>query len=259
MTTGREVLLYFTYKYNSNWENILNAIKKRESFTIEELNEAKENNKNNFITILDENYPEALKCINKPPLVLFYKGDLSLLDKRDKKCKISIIGSRKCTSYGIKATRKIINELPTEYIVISGLAKGIDGVAHEEALIHNNKTIAILGDGLDKLYPKENDKLYQEIIENGGLILSEYCDEVEAKPEYFISRNRIVAALCDFLLVGESYEKSGTSITVGFALSYGKEVGCIPYEIGKKSSNNKMISEGAYLIEDAKDIIKIIN
>jgi DNA processing protein len=213
--------------------------------------------KSDFVTLVDEAYPEQLKKITQPPFVLYYKGDVKLFQWPNHH-KVSVVGSRACSKYGTDSTRIIIKNLPEDFLIISGLAKGIDAISHESALEHKLKTIAVLGDGLFKFYPKENLELFNKIVADGGLVVTEYFDDVSPEPENFINRNRIIAGLCDFLLVTEAYEHSGTSITVNQALTYGRDVGCVPYEITKKSICNMLIKEGAYLIENADDIVKIV-
>jgi DNA protecting protein DprA len=257
MITGREILLFLTYKYKSNWDLIMDAIRRRDDVDEADIKRVNALVKSDFVTLVDEDYPEGLKKIAQPPFVLFYKGDKSLF-KWGNHHKISVVGSRQCSQYGIESTKVIVKNLPNDYLIISGLAKGIDAVSHESALEAKLKTIAVLGDGLSKFYPKENISIFNKIVENGGLVVTEYFDDVSPEPENFINRNRIIAGLCDFLLVTEAYERSGTSITVNQALTFGKDVGCVPYEISKKSICNALIKEGAYLIESAEDIIKIV-
>jgi DNA processing protein len=257
MLKANFILLYFVYKYNSDIDLVLRALKDKEEVNADEINDVVEKTKSKFITILDNEYPEDLKKIDRPPIVLFYEGDISLL-KYNKDHKLAVIGSRNYSEYGKEITRKIVSELEDDYLVISGLARGIDSISHETAIDHGLKTIAVLGDGLFKIYPSENKSLYTRIVENGGLVISEYHDFVEPQKEFFLARNRIVAALCNFLLVSEAYGRSGTQRTVSCALNYGKDVGCIPYEANKGSLCNVLIKEGAYLIENAKDISRAL-
>lgn len=257
MLKARNILLYFVYKYKSDFNLIIQALKNKEEVKEEEVEKVVNSTKTKFITLLDTEYPENLKKTNQPPLLLFYDGDITLL-KKETQHKLSIVGSRESSDYGINSTKEIVSSLEDDYIVISGLAKGVDSASHEAALDNNLKTIAVLGDGLNKVYPPENKELLKRIIDNGGLVLSEYHDNVEPQKEYFLARNRIIAGLCNFLLVSEAYKRSGTQRTVTYALNYGKEVGCIPYQIGKGSFCNQLIKEGAYLIESGSDISRIL-
>lgn len=144
------------------------------------------------ITIEYKDFPQTLKDIENPPMQLYCEGNISLLKQKS----ISIIGSRCCSEYGVKMCAKFSRELTEAGLVItSGMAKGIDTVAHSSCLQSGGKTIAVLGCGLNKIFPKENTYLYKEIIYNDGLVISEYEPETEAESKYFPQRNRIVSGL----------------------------------------------------------------
>ena len=256
--TNKDILAYLSFIKNGEWDEIFKVIKNKESINTGEIEDTINRITTDFITLVDDNYPISFKRkLNKPPFVLFYKGDLSLIYNRNKK-RLSVVGSRNATNYGCDAIRKIISELPKDYIIISGLATGIDAAAHQAALDNGLKTIAILGSGIDYIYPSKNKELYNNIIKNGGLIISEYPNSTIPKRDNFVFRNRIVAGLGNFLLVGEAYERSGTSTTINYAIECGNNVGCIPYPITYGSMCNKYIKEGAYLIENAHDIEEIM-
>ncbi|MFA6755960.1 MAG: DNA-processing protein DprA [Bacilli bacterium] len=253
-----EILLFLALKYNGKWGDELSHIKERKPVDFDFLKGKSELYKDKYISLIDENsYPKQLKDLTEPPLVLFYFGDSNLLKTNYKKM-ITIIGSRKASDYGLDSVDKIISSLPKDYIIVSGLAKGIDAAAHKSAIKYGLKTIAVLGSGIDVCYPKENQNIYDDIIKNGGLILSEYPNGVQPEKENFPFRNRIVAGLSGTTLVAEAYEKSGTSITVNYALCLGREVCCIPYEINKKSACNMLIKDGATLIENSNDLLNVI-
>lgn len=257
--SNKSILAYLSYLKDGDWDEIFKVIKNKESINVEEIDDKLSLLTTKYVTLVDEDYPLSFKRkLNKPPFVLFYKGDLSLIYNRNKK-RLSVVGSRKATPYGCDAIRKIISELPKDYVIISGLATGIDAVAHKAALDNGLKTIAVLGSGIDYIYPQCNKELYKRIIDNGGLILSEYPNATIPKKDNFVFRNRIVAGLGNFLLVGEAYERSGTSTTINYAMECGNNVGCIPYPITYKSMCNKYIKEGAYLIECGQDVEEIMN
>ena len=246
----RDVIIYLSIKYQGDWDKIYNAIKKKESCETQEIERVVSSLGCKAITILDDNYPSSLKNIYKPPFTLFYLGDISLLESNI----ISIVGSRAPSTYASKSTKKIISDLKEKNVVIcSGLARGIDRIVHEESLNNNLKTIAILPTGILYCYPKENLSIYEEIIKK-GLIISEYPSYSRVKKEKFGMRNRIIAGLGDKLLVMSAKEKSGTMISVKFALEFGKDIYCLPYHIDEGSICNKLIKEGAYLLSDGKDI-----
>ena len=189
-----------------------------------------------YISIENEKYPEKLKNIYNPPKGLYVKGDASLL----KDMSVAIIGSRNCSKYGEIVAKKFAMDLAKKgIVVISGMAIGIDSFAHIGTLLGKGKTIAVLGSGLNNIYPRENEKLFYKIIERGGLIISEYEPNEEPKSIHFPERNRIIRGLCDKLIVVEATKRSGTSITVNYALEQGKEVYAVPGNITSfKSERN---------------------
>lgn len=210
-----------------------------------------------MINILDKNYPSKLKSIYAPPITLFAKGDISLLDLKS----IAIVGSREPSKYGTCVAKKFSSELSKNgIIVISGLARGVDTFAHLGALSTEGKTIAVLGSGIDVVYPKENAKYYKEISEK-GLIISEYIVGTSPKSENFPQRNRIISGLSDGVLVVEAKKNSGTMITTDFALEQGKELYVIPGNITSSTSvgTNNLIKEGAKLVTDVYEILEDLN
>ena len=184
------------------------------------------------IDIKDKEYPEKLKYIKDPPNQLFAIGNYSLLNEYS----ISVIGSRCCSEYGKNITKKIVTELALRDIcIVSGMAIGIDTIAHTSTLDVSGKTIAVLGSGFNKLYPKENIKLFNRIIENNGLVVSEYEPNIEPCSKNFPKRNRIVSGLSLGVLVIEAMYRSGTSITANIAVKQGKKVMCIPRDLESKN------------------------
>lgn len=254
---GREILLYISLMFNGDWDKIYNFIKTKQPLNIEDAKSVVKNFKGDYVTLIDNNYPSSLKNSRKPPFVLFYKGNYNLLLEDESRI-LSCIGSRKASTYGKDITSKIIKNLPNDIIIVSGLAKGIDGIAHKAAIDSNKKTIAVLGCGVNYVYPLENKDLYDEILKHEGLILSEYADMCEPKPDYFLYRNRIIACLSRLLLVSESYGKSGCNSTISFALQENKDICCVPFKAGENSNCNKLIKEGAYLVESEKDVLSLL-
>lgn len=247
------ILLYFAIKYEGDWDKIYEAINKKEKVDSCELEKLVSNNKDKFITLIDSDYPRRLKNIYKPPFVLFYRGKKELLE--DGNLNVGVVGSRNNSSYGKYACEKIVKELVDNKVtIISGLAKGIDSIAHQITLDNQGNTIAVLGNGLDVNYPKENKEL-QASIEENGIVISEYPSFKESNKENFPKRNRIIAGLSDGILVCEANKKSGSMITVSRALEMGKDIFCVPYQIDKKSGCNTLIKEGAKLVESASDIL----
>jgi len=210
------------------------------------------------ITIKEKDYPELLKNIYDPPPIIYYRGNFTGIV--NKKKAIAIVGSRKATYYGKKIAREIALDLSTRnYIIISGLARGIDTNAHIGALNADGETVAVLGCGLDRIYPAENKELAEKITKKGAII-SEF--PIYTKPERanFPRRNRIISGLSAGILVVEAAAKSGALITADFALEQGREVFAIPGNVHSflSSGCHNLIKQGAKLVNDYKDIIEEI-
>lgn len=211
-------------------------------------------NKIKTIKLEDSTYPEKLKEIYNPPKTIYLIGNEKLLNQKS----IAIIGCRECTRYGAENAYKFGYELAKENIcVISGFAKGIDTYSHKGAVSAKGKTIAVLGCGLDIIYPPENIELYKQILLQGSAIISEY--PLGSKPEkyHFPERNRIISGLSSGVLVIEAKKKSGTMITVDFALEQGREVYAVPGNISSENSygTNELIKEGAIPVTSINDMI----
>lgn len=204
------------------------------------------------MTILDEAYPSLLREISSPPLLLYIKGDLSIL----KKPQIAIVGSRNPTPMGYKTAKEFASFLAGQGLVItSGLAMGIDAASHEGALI-NGKTVAVLGTGIDQTYPKRNNNLADSIVAQGALV-SEFPLSTAPCQFNFPRRNRIISGLSLGVLVVEAALRSGSLITAKFALEQNREVFAIPGSIHNPLSKgcHYLIKSGAKLVENAEDIL----
>lgn len=212
-----------------------------------------------FTTIEDEDYPQSLRNINDSPCVLFYKGDINTIKNGGHN--ISIIGSRDCTEYGIRATEAICKKLSLYKVnIISGGAKGIDSIAHRSCLESGGKTISVLGNGISVCYPRCNKQLFNKIALN-GCVISEFLPDEPSKAYNFPRRNRIIAGLCNTLIVVEGGERSGTSITTDYALEQGKSIFAVPGSIfsSKSKGPNKLIYHGASPVYDIEEMIKELN
>ncbi|WP_455538214.1 DNA-processing protein DprA [Terrisporobacter sp.] len=232
-----------------------NLVKYIRCLNLDEIKEELDNNSIRYICIEDEEYPKNLKNIYNPPLLLFYKGDLSIINNN---LNIAMVGSRKPTSYGIYCAEHISYELSEKNInIISGIAFGIDSCCHRGCMRGKGKTIAVLASPLDNVRPSNNRIVANEILEDGGLILSEYNLGVPVTRGNFPQRNRIISGLSDGVVVVEAAEKSGALITADLALDQGKNVFAIPGNINSKMSRgcHKIIKEGAKLIENIEDIL----
>lgn len=214
------------------------------------------------ITILiqtDPNFPKLLKEIPSAPFILYKKGDFDL----NATPMLSVVGSRKFTAYGNQVTSSLVKDLvQSGFTIVSGLALGIDGIAHRAALENGGKTIAVLGNSLDEknIYPRAHTELSREIVENGTLI-SDYPIETPAGEFTFPARNRIIAGMSLGTLVIEAGEKSGSLITANLALDFNREVFSIPGSIFSSQSigTNQLLKKGAKLVASIKDILEELN
>jgi len=205
------------------------------------------------ITIVDKNYPELLKMINDAPLVLYALGNTSLLTASPI---LSVIGTRNPSGEARGKIKSIVKPLiEDDWTIVSGMAKGIDSFAHLLTLQEKGKTIAVLGGGFYHIYPKQNTKLFHDIIKH-GLVLSEYPPETPPARFRFPERNRLISGLSFGTLVVEATERSGTLITVDQALDQGREVYAVPGSpvIPQTKGCHQMIQDGAKLVIDANDI-----
>ena len=210
------------------------------------------------IEINDPEFPRILKEIYDPPREIYIRGDIEILNKPS----LAVVGTRKATDYGIRAAEGIIKNLPPGFVIVSGLALGIDTVAHRAALNKNIPTIAVLGSSIDdqSIYPRENAKLAYEIIAKGGAIISEYESPSPPQKQNFPKRNRIISGLSKAVIVIEAPEKSGALITAKCALEQNREVYALPGSIFSENSRgtNNLIKQGAHPIISLKEIIEEI-
>ena len=250
---SREALIALVIKYKGKWDDVMNAVSLREHPEDEFVQKA-QTLKCKTVTLLDAEYPHTLRSVVKPPFVLFYYGDLSIICDYYKN--VSVVGSRDCSEYGAKMTTEIAGDLAEKgYVIVSGMAIGIDSIAHTAAIDRGGKTVAVLGSGIDYCYPKRNLRLY-EIIKEKHLLISEFPGNEEPSPENFPIRNRIIAGLSKTLVVTEAKYNSGSLTTALLALNGNADVMCVPYPAGQKSECNRLISNGAILIENADDVVK---
>ena len=253
--TKRDILIYFSIVHRGEWSEIQKAILAHKPLDYEDVKSTIESCKSKVLTIFDPEYPEALSKIPSPPLVLYYEGDLSLIQDMDH-C-IAMVGSRDCTEYARAKTVKIANELAKDGVsVVSGLATGIDTAAAEGA-VKEGKAVAVLGNGLDYFYPLGNRKL-QKDVGRLGLLLSEYPDGTHPKPFHFPMRNRIIAGLSAAVCIMQAAPNSGTYVTAALAATFGRDVGCLPFRSDEGNIGNALIQDGAMLIESAEDVYRMM-
>src|SRR5262245_13244944 len=204
----------------------------------------------------DASYPARLRAIADPPPLLYVKGELTHVDDKA----VAIVGSRSASDYGRRVARDLARGLATAgFTVVSGMARGIDGIAHETALSSGGRTIAVLGSGVERAYPPEHDKLYQSISGNGA-VLSEFPIGTRPLAFNFPARNRLISGLSLGVIVVEATETSGSLITASLAVEQGREVFAVPGQVGSSRSRgtHRLIRQGAKLVEDVDDILEEI-
>lgn len=212
----------------------------------------------NKITIENPSYPKLLKEIYDPPKELYVWGDL----RPEENYPLAVVGTRKISSYGKQITIDLVRNLTKAGLtIISGLALGVDGLAHQTCLDVNGRTIAVLGSGLNRIYPSIHQKLAEKIVKAGGAVISEYPPETGPTKWNFPARNRIIAGMSLGVLVIEAPEASGALITARFALDFGREVFAVPGNINNQNSigTNRLIKLGAKPVTKAEDILESFN
>jgi len=243
--TKKQIDNFFQFRQKNNPEKIFEELAKETT---------------EILAITDEAYPTQLKEIASAPPVLYIRGDQNILANKS----IAIVGSRKFTEYGRRVTENLTKDLVRAGLtIVSGLALGIDGIAHRAALDAGGLTAAVLGTGIDDatIYPREHFNLAKNIIENGGALITEQPPKTPSLKQNFPARNRIMAGLALGTLVIEAAESSGSLITAGFALEQNREVFAVPGDIFSPQStgSNLLLKRGAKLVSSAADILEELN
>jgi len=239
----------YTIRDLKNAENLKNAEKEHEYII---------SNNIKYTSFLDKDYPEKLKHCIDGPLLLFQDGNIHF----EKQPIVSIVGTRQMTSYGRSFIEKLLAGIK-EYnpIIVSGFAYGVDITAHKEAIKNKLQTIAILANGIDKMYPKVHKKYVAQVLENGGFYTEHWHDE-EPLREYFLQRNRIIAGISDATIIIESASKGGSLVTAGIANSYDRDVFAVPgrnTDIYSQGCNNLIRTNRAALLNSAEDLVYLLN
>ncbi len=260
MLTMREILLYFSIKYEGDWEKIKDALARKELVSEEEGKQILSTIKCKTLTFIDSNYPDCIKQAYRPPFVLFYEGNIDILLSRKK---LGVVGSRNNTAYGEESINKIIDNIALKdknITIVSGMAKGIDSLAERCAMKNNMKIISILGCGIDICYPLSSKDIYEYSKSENGLLLSELPFGIKPLGTNFPMRNRILSAIIDTLLIVEAKQKSGTSITARLSLEDNKDILCVPRNIDDNYKlTNFLIKEGAESCLEAEDVLQAMN
>ncbi|MCL1807760.1 MAG: DNA-processing protein DprA [Oscillospiraceae bacterium] len=234
-------------------EQALAELRGRSTDRAERILELCDRSNTRILTMQDAAYPERLRSLYAPPCVLYYKGQLLSFDEE---AALGVVGTRNPTAYGQNVTMKLCYQLAASgMLIVSGLAKGIDAASHLGALRAGKPTVAVLGCGVDIIYPAENKELYEDIAA-AGLILSEYPPGTRAEGQHFPARNRIISGLSLGVLVVEAPPGSGALITANHALEQGRDIFAVPGNIDNRESEgcHRLIREGAILTARAEDI-----
>ena len=235
-------------------EDVDRILKSKEKFNSDDFFRKLNSNDINFVCIEDLDYPKRLLPYEHKPFFLYYRGKLPDMDRPI----VSIVGARACSGYG-RNMAKMLGEKLSDYGVqiVSGMARGIDTFAQLGALNGESATFGVLGCGVDICYPTENIELYENILKKGGII-SEYLPGTKPNSWHFPQRNRIISGISDIVVVVEAKEKSGSLITVEWALEQGKTIMAVPGRVGDKLSSgcNRLIKTGAGIVTSEKDILE---
>ncbi len=246
-------LLDYLYQSKTSKKGLMFLKKHWHPSWIRQVNDQLKKNNIIAITLLDECYPSLLKEIAQPPWVLYLRGNPQLLTKEA----LAVVGTRKPSPYGIQVANYLCTQLVLEnWIIISGMAHGIDAAAHRSVLAAEGETIAVLGTGIDVIYPRNHRHLYEQIMQTGAVI-SEMPPGTQAHPGLFPRRNRIISGLSRGTLVIEAAERSGSLITANFSLEQGREVFAVPGPIFSPNSKGtlQLIQDGAKCVTSVQDIL----
>ncbi len=254
--TKKDALIYISMINGGDFNKIMKHIHDNVRIDPNEAERVASSLKCQTVTILDDNYPEQMKHMYAPPIVLYYYGNLELTKHYRKT--YAYVGSREPNDYSKEMAKKIAKEsAELGLILVNGMARGIDSEALRGALEANGKCIAILGRGIDEPYPLSNKDIYEK-LKFDGLIMSEYPPGIDPSPDKFPDRNRIVVGLSKGVVIGASTVKSGTMITARLATENYREVGAVPYRITDDNACNSLIKSGAFLIESGSDVLEMI-
>ena len=253
----RDTLIALSVYYKGDWGRIFAALRRHSYPDDMEVGKLVASVKSKTLSMVDPEYPLHLRdgCI-RPPIVLYYYGDISLLLNPYRV--LTVVGAREPTPYSAKKTRELCREIvDKDYVVASGLAYGIDTIAAEEGLRRPGHAMAVLGCGIERVYPLENTGLRNKIAST-GLLLSEYPGDTAPDSKNFPHRNRILAAAGRATFASEIGPRSGTAITASFAMQMERDVGVLPFEAGTEVINNAFIKAGAALVDSVEDLVSMM-
>lgn len=254
--TAREIILALSYHCEGEWEKIYNILKTKEKISDEDILRYNQKNKAQYISIIDSNYPIKFKRNYKPPFIIYYYGNIELLNKYPI---LTAIGTRNPSNYQVKESKKLISEtidkMNKKVTILSGMAKGLDKEMMDVAINKGSTLISIIASGIDNPYPHENRYIYDYCKSEKGLVISEYPSSIQAKKENFTFRNRLLASLGDVIFVGGGKQRSGTSSTCNQALELNKDILALPCHNDEENYTNQLIADGAKIVLSSQDII----
>jgi DNA processing protein len=259
----REILLALSFKHKGNWDKIYADLEDKVAPTDEEIVDAKMKLTSNYVTFFDDEYPDYLKRqgVFRPPLVLYYYGNISLLNSKNR---VACVGSRYPKLYQLDKTYELVLEacktLNGNMTVVSGMAVGIDRASMLAAIYGGGNVIAVLGGGIDYIYPTISENIY-EFCKNSkrGLVISEYPINTSPEPSNFVFRNRLIVEFSNLIFIGGARSKSGTATTASLALSRNKEIYALPCNADGDNLTNSLIKDGCGVILSVSDLVDAIN
>ena len=258
MQRMRDILIAMSVMQKGDWDGIYRMLKDKVRLTDEEVQKAFTSVDSGCVTLIDDDYPEAFKEVFKPPLTIFYKGDINLLSSKKI---VSCAGARAATEYTAKKVSSLVGEaldVDSDMVLCSGMALGVDSIALREAIMRNRKIIAVAGCGIDRCYPETSRDIYDYCVSGKGLIISEYPLDVPPSRESFPFRNRLIAGLGKSLLAAQVGKRSGTSTTIRCALDYGKTILVLPQRLEEGEVTAELLRDGATPVLSGEDIARSI-
>lgn len=258
--SARNLLIALSVKYSGDWTKMRDAISAKVYISQEEIQELINKVDDECITLVDDDFPRCLINSFQPPFVLYYKGNIRLLKER--RLKLAVVGSRNNTPIGQKSIEYLVEQTikkEKDTVIVSGMARGIDGIAERTAMRNNALIISVLGSGLDTCYPIQSKDIYEYSKTDNGLLITEYPKGVPPDGEHFPLRNRLISAMSHSVLIGEGTRNSGTNTMVKWALTDGKDVLCVPCDIFSPNPLCiELIHEGAICCVSEDDIIQCL-
>lgn len=251
-----DILVAMSVMQHGSWEGIYQMLKDKIPVTDEEIRQAYAKLKCSALVLTDKDYPTAFKEVYRPPLCLFYRGDIGLLNRPRI---LGVVGARQASSYTLDTVAGLVGktlEAASDIVVCSGMARGVDATAMRQAMARGLPVIGVMGSGINNPYPATSRDIYDYCAAGKGLVISEYPCEIEPKREHFPFRNRLIATLSHTLLAAQVGKRSGTSTTIKCALECGHNIMLIPQRLEESELTNELVRDGAELACSADDLVR---